>query len=172
MGNIINKLFSIASTKVIFISIFIFAIILLVSNNFVLAFIFLLLIISGYGFFDNWYNNRETVFEKRSQISQEIPILNYNKVTPNTLGSESIEKFEYEGFNFIIIRVEQYQPKAISYPLCPKCDGWLVDSIKKHFPFRISIIFKCNHCNVSYKSKFTKAELMRDVAKNYGFNVK
>jgi len=166
-----SKIFDIAKPKVLFASIFVSSITFIITSNFIYALVAFFVLVSLYGFLDSRYRERETTLEKRSQISQKIPILNDLKITPNSYLSETIEKFKYEGFNFIVVRVQQYPPSFISYPLCPKCEGWLIDSVKKNFPFRISIIFKCNSCNVSYSSKFTKAELIRDVAKNFGLNV-
>jgi len=167
MSRFVEIVLGITKPKIIFISLFFGVIVFILSNNLLLSTAVFLLVDSFYGFLDVWYNERKTILEKRFQASQSVPIFFTFKVAKESLVFQRFEEFKYEEFNFKI-PVEQNPPASISYPLCPKCDGFFVESIEKNFPFRLSIIFKCNICNISYKSKFTRNELVQKVAQHYG----
>ena len=167
MNRFVEIILGITKPKIIFISLFIGSIVFTVTNNLILSIAIFLIVDSFYGFLDVWYNERKAIFEKRLQSAQNIPIFNTFKIGKESIFFQRFEEFKYEGFNFKI-PVEQNPPASFSYPLCPKCDGFFVESIEKNFPLRLSIVFKCNVCNISYKSKFSRNELVQKVAQHYG----
>jgi len=169
LQNILSKIFEIAKPKVVFASIFISTVIFLITSNFVLSLVVFLLIVSLYGFLDLWYKEKEANLESRRVVPHNYPI--FTKVFENTYIPQTVEEFKYEGFIFKILRVENFPPSSLTYPLCPNCKGFLVENVKKSFPVRISMMLKCNSCNISYKSNFTINELVRDVAQHFGIKI-
>ena len=167
MNRFVEIILGITKPKIIFISLFFGAIVFILSNNYVLSIVVFLLVDSFYGFLDAWYNERKNILEKRLQPSKSVPIFSTFKIGKESIFFQPFEEFKYEGFNFKI-PIENNPPRSFSYPLCPKCDGFLVESIEKNFPFRLSIMFKCNICNISYKSNFTRNELVQKVAQHFG----
>ena len=172
MNKIVELIFGIAKPKIIFFSIFIGAISFLISQNIIVSFVILLIGASFYGFLDLWYVERKTILEQRCKIPYKVDIFTTFNASKDSIFFQPSKEFDYKGFKFKVPLIENHPPGFISYPLCPECDGFLIEAIQKYFPFRLSIVLKCNTCNITYKSKFSKAELINQVAEHFGHAVK
>lgn len=153
----------------IFISVFAYT---LSNHSEYIVLIVFLLWFSGYGFFDFIHREAKSNLDQRRSIEKKsFPIRTNTNITKNQYLSQKIEILQYQDFKFRVYWInDQFPPNGISYPLCPVCNGDLVEIAHIIFPARISIKLFCKDCKVSYNSKYLCLELVDQAVQ--AFNVR
>ena len=123
-----------------------------------------LLWLSVYGILDYLFRERKSKLNKRCVPLYKPHIVITHFGSGIGFQRKMVKEFEYGGFCFRLGAFEKEPITALSNPLCRKCRGNLLEFVRVIFPFHISIRFRCNACDRFYKSKFTRAELIKQVA--------
>jgi len=122
---------------------------------------------SGYGLLDHLFRQSKSLLSERCKPIESRTILIDFGAGEYDAFTKVIDETKYAGLVVKLFGEEKHPPIGFSKPLCPSCYGNLLERARVVFPFFLRIRFFCPKCKKHYPSKYTRSEIITQLAQLY-----